>query len=140
MAYNSLIIIKWTGEAGEKTTFDILSYSWGVTQVGGYSYGTGGTTSKAQIHDLNIAFRMNEASPKLMQYCATGRHIDKVTILVIRAGDDEKNNKPYLTIDLTDVIVSSYQSGGRGDDKPIESIGLNFAKAETRYDASGLPK
>jgi type VI secretion system secreted protein Hcp len=140
MGYSNTIIIKWNGEGGEKTTFDILSYSWGVTQAGGYSYGTGGTSGRAQVQDLSISFRMNEASPKLMQYCASGKHIDKVTIILIRTGEDGKNNKPYLTIDLTDVVVSSYQTGGSGDDKPIESMSLNFGKVEQRYDASGVPK
>ena len=39
----------------------------------------------------------------------------------------------YLEITLTDVVISSYQTGGSGDDKPIESMTLNFAQIKKEY-------
>jgi type VI secretion system secreted protein Hcp len=44
-----------------------------------------------------------------------------------------KADKPYLTITLSDVLVSSYQEGNGGGGKPTESISLNFTKIEFKY-------
>ncbi|MEO6811998.1 MAG: type VI secretion system tube protein Hcp [Isosphaeraceae bacterium] len=109
---------------------EILSFSWGVTQAGGYSYGTGGTAAKANVQDLSLSFRMCPASPELMQDCATGKHLDSAVLTCLEAGTTPQK---YLEITLTDVIVSSYQTGGSGDDKPIESMSLNFAKIKKEY-------
>ena len=40
-----------------------------------------------------------------------------------------------LKIKFTDVLISSYQSGGSqgGDDIPVEQISLNFAKINVEY-------
>jgi type VI secretion system secreted protein Hcp len=109
---------------------EILSFSWGVTQSGGYSYGSGGTSAKANVQDLSVSFRMCPASPKLMQYCATGKHLDSALLTCLEASETPQK---YLEITLTDVVVSSYQTGGSGDDKPIESMTLNFAKVDQEY-------
>ena len=108
-----------------------------MTQAGSYSYGQGSGASRAQVQDLNVSFRMNALSPKLMEYCASGKHIEKVIIMVSRDGPDG-TAKPAMTIELTDVIISTYQTGGSGDDKPIDSMGLNFGKVTQNYDAAGL--
>ena len=49
---------------------------WGVTQAGGYCYGSGGDVGQGQPPRPPVSFRMCPASPKLMQYCATGKHLD----------------------------------------------------------------
>jgi type VI secretion system secreted protein Hcp len=47
----------------------------------------------------------------------------------------------YLTITLSDVLVSSYSTGGSSaEDRPTESVSLNFAQIKMSYveqDASG---
>jgi type VI secretion system secreted protein Hcp len=113
-----------------KDQIEILSYSWGVTQAGGYGYGQGGGVAKANIHDFNVSFRMNPASPKLMEYSATGKHLDTATFTALEAGTTPQK---YLEVTMTDVVISSYQTGGSGDDKPIESMTLNFAKVKQEY-------
>jgi len=109
---------------------EILSYSWGVTQAGGFSYGSGGTSAKSNLQDLSVSFRMCPASPKLMQYCANGKHLVTATLTCLEAGETPQK---YQEITLTDVVVSSYQTGGSGDDKPIESMTLNFAQIKQEY-------
>ncbi len=118
---------KQTGHEGQ---IEILSHSWGVTQAGGYSYGSGGTSAKANVHDLHLSFRMSPASPKLFQYCATGKHLDSATLTLLEASETPQK---YMELTLTDVVISSYQTGGSGDDKPIESMTLNFAKVKQEY-------
>jgi type VI secretion system secreted protein Hcp len=110
---------------------EILSFSWGVSQAGGFSYGGGGTAAKANVQDLSVSFRQCAASPKLMQYCASGKHIDEALLTCLKASGDAAVK--YLEVTLTDVVISSYQTGGSGDDMPIESMSLNFAKVKEEY-------
>lgn len=110
---------------------EILSFSWGVSQAAGYSYGEGGGVSKANVQDLSVSFRQCAASPKLMQSCALGKHYDEALLSCLKASGEGQNK--YLELLLTDVIVSSYQTGGSGDDMPIESMSLNFAKVKQEY-------
>jgi type VI secretion system secreted protein Hcp len=117
-------------QEGYTDQIEILSYSWGVTQAGGYGYGQGGGVSKATIHDMSVQFRMNPASPKLMEFSATGVHLDSALFTALEAGTTPQK---YLEITLTDVVISGYQTGGSGDNKPIESMTLNFAKVKQEY-------
>jgi type VI secretion system secreted protein Hcp len=116
---------------GHEGEIEILSFSWGVTQAGGYSYGQGGTSAKANLQDLSVSFRMCPASPKLMQNCASGKHLDSALLTCLEASGESAEK--YLEITLTDVVISSYQTGGSGDDKPIESMTLNFAQIKKEY-------
>jgi type VI secretion system secreted protein Hcp len=121
------------GEAQQKGfegQIEILSFSWGVSQAGGFSYGTGGTSAQANLQDLSLSFRHGPASPKLMLNCATGKHLTTAVLTCLRASDKPEK---YLEITLTDVVISSYQTGGSGDDMPIESMSLNFAEIKEEY-------
>jgi len=73
----------------------------------------------------------NKASPKLMLACATGEHIKKGKLTARKAGKDQQE---YFVIDMSDVLVSSYQTGGsEGQNLPTEQISLNFSKIEFDY-------
>jgi type VI secretion system secreted protein Hcp len=109
---------------------EILSFSWGVSQAGGYHYGSGGTSAKANAQDLSVTFRMSPASPKLMSNCASGKHLDTATLTCLEASETPQK---YVEFTLTDVVISGYHTGGSGEDKPIESMSLNFAKVELEY-------
>ena len=45
----------------------------------------------------------------------------------LKAGGKQEK---YLTFNLKNVVVSSYQTGGSGDEMPIESVSLNFDEIE----------
>jgi len=127
-------------QQGFEKQIEILSFSWGVSNAGGFSYAGGGGTAKANLQDLSVSYRQCSSSPLLMQYCASGKHLESARLTCLKAG--EKQEK-YLEITLTDVLISSYQTGGSGDEMPIESMSLNFAKVESAYfaqDKSGATK
>jgi len=97
--------------------------------------GSGGGAGKASFNDLSITMKANKATPMLMQYCATGQHYKKAVISVRKAGGRPDE---YYTITMSDVLVSSYQTGGSsGDSRPMESLSLNFSKIEFDYKAKG---
>jgi type VI secretion system secreted protein Hcp len=122
-------------QEGYEGQIEVLSYSWGATQAGGFSFGGGGTVSKANMHDLSISYRQCAATPKLMQYCASGKHLDKAELTSLRAAGDTASK--YQVVTLEDVVISSYQSGGSGDDLPIESVSINYAKVDHEYFKQG---
>lgn len=128
-------------QKGYEGQIEVLSFSWGVSQAGGFSYSGGGGVSKANVQDLSFSFRQCSASPKLMMSCALGKHYDDAKLTCLKAAGE--GQEKYLEITLTDVIVSSYQTGGSGDDMPIESISLNFDKVKEEYfaqDDKGVTK
>lgn len=123
------------GESGDhkhKSEIDIESWSWGETQSGTHSSGGGGGAGKVSMQDFHFVMRVNKASPKLMLACATGQHIPKAVLTCRKAG---KEQQPYLTWTFSDVLVSSYQTGGSGssDVLPMDQISLNYAKCEVEY-------
>jgi type VI secretion system secreted protein Hcp len=66
-----------------------------------------------------------------MLACANGEHIKKAVLTCRKAG---KEQQEYLKVTFSDILVSSYQSGGNGGDPlPLEQISLNFAKVEFEY-------
>jgi type VI secretion system secreted protein Hcp len=117
----------------------IESWSWGETNAGGFAHGSGGGAGKVSMQDLNVTMKVNKASPSLAQACATGQHIKSAELVARKAGD-----KPqvFLKVKLTDVLCSSYQTGGsgRGDVVPVDQVTLNFGAIEIDYgqqDAKG---
>ena len=130
--------IKIDGIEGESTDhkhkgeIDVLSFSLGATQGGTSSFGGGGGSGKVSFQDFHMVVKTSKASPKLFLHCATGAHIKTATLVCRKAGKDQQE---YLTIKLSDCLVSSYASGGTGgqDVIPTEQVSLNFAKVEMEY-------
>jgi len=117
---------------GHENWIDVESWSWGESQAGTYAAGGGGGAGKVSMHDFDFAMRVNKATPKLIQACASGQHIKKTELVCRKAGGDQE---PFLKYTFSDVLVSSYQTGGSGGDDivPSEQISLNYAKMEVEY-------
>jgi len=123
------------GEAPDskhKNEIELESWSWGETQSGTHAAGGGGGAGKVAMQDFHFVMRVNKASPKLMLACATGQHIKEATLTCRKAG---KEQQEFLKVKFTDLLVSSYQTGGsaNGDVVPLDQISLNFAKIEFEY-------
>ncbi len=119
-----------------KGEIDILSWSWGASQTGSMASGGGGGAGKVSMQDFSFTKSIDKSSPKLFEALATGKHLKEVKLTLRGSSSVE-----YLTITLSDVLVSSYSTGGSGaDDRPTESVSLNFARIKMSYveqDASG---
>ena len=131
------MFLKLEGIEGEsnddkkKNHIEIQSFSLGGANNGSFHSATGGGTAKVALQDMHFTKTIDKSSPNLFGVLTQGKHIDKATITVRKAG----SKSPYLTIKLTNVLVSSYQldSSGGGDAKPNESLSLNFTKIEYKY-------
>ncbi len=113
------------GEGPGGTMF-INSFSWGEsnTTVGGIGVG------KVQMQDFHFTKLVDKASPKLFLAVASGQHF-KNTVLTCRNSSDPPQE--YLRWTFTDVLMSAFQHGGNGTERPTESLSLNFAKIEFQY-------
>jgi type VI secretion system secreted protein Hcp len=111
---------------------DVASWSWGEAQAGTMAFGGGGGAGKATFQDFHFTMKVNRASPELMLACAEGRHIKKAVLIVRKAGGGQQE---YMKITMTDLMVSSFQTGGSGhsDIVPTDQVGMNFAKIEFDY-------
>ncbi len=131
------MFIKLEGIKGEsvdhkhKEEIDVLAWSWGMSQSGTTHMGKGGGAGKVNVQDISLTKYMDKASPNLMLYCCSGKHIKEAVLTVRKAGD-----KPleYMKITMGDVLVSSVSTGGSGgEDRLTENLTLNFGKVKTEY-------
>jgi type VI secretion system secreted protein Hcp len=130
--------LKIDGVSGEsldskhKGEIEVESWSWGESnpaQPGGG--GGAGAAGKVQIQDLAFTTRFSKASPQLILACASGKHFKDAVLTARKAG---KGQQEFLTFSLSDVLVSTYQTGGAGGDVfPGDSVSLNFSKIRVEY-------
>ena len=130
--------LKIDGVDGESTDdkhkgeIEIASWSMGATNAGSFSSGGGGGTGKVSMGNFNIVKKTDKASAKLFTACCTGEHLKQATLVCRKAGGEQQE---FLTIILTSVLVSSYQtSGSSGSDViPMEQVSMDFGKIEYKY-------
>jgi type VI secretion system secreted protein Hcp len=149
------------GEAQDskhKNEVEIDSWSWGQTNAGTAVKGGGMGAGKVAVQDIAFVKGIDKASAKLMLACAQGQHIKSAVLTCRKAG---KEQQEYLKLTLSDVMISSFQTGGTSPDtigaagiqapgsnsakpkilsysfgarvSPIESFSLNFTKIEYEY-------
>jgi type VI secretion system secreted protein Hcp len=120
-------------DAKHKGFIDVESWSWGETQTGTLGTGGGGGAGKVQMQDFHFSTRTSKASPKLFLACASGQHLKEARLAAVQVG---RVQEEFLTWTFTDVLVSSYQTGGAGGDLvPNDQVSLNFAKVKVEYRA-----
>jgi type VI secretion system secreted protein Hcp len=118
-------------DAKHKNEIDVESWSWGEAQGGTGHAGGGHGGGKVVMNDFFFVQKLSKASAKLMLACATGEHFGAAVLTCRKAG---KEQQEYLKIKFTDVMVTSYQTGGGSRDTiPTDQIALNFAKIEWEY-------
>jgi len=118
-------------DSKHKNEIDIESWSWGESNSGSHAYGGGGGAGKVSMQDFNFTMRVNKSSPKLLLACANGTHIKEALLTCRKAG---KEQQEYLKIKFSDLLVSTFQTGGSsGDVIPVDQIALNFSKIEYEY-------
>lgn len=114
-----------------KDKMDILAWSWGMSNSGSAHMGGGAGSGKVNVQDISVTKYIDKASSDLMKACCTGKHFDKATLIVRKAGD-----KPleYVTITMNKVFITAVSTGGSGgEDRLTENVTLNFGKVKVEY-------
>ena len=117
-------------DSKHKDEIEVLSWSWGESHQGAVSPGGGAGTGKVAMTDLQVTTLISRASPLLLLACASGKHVKSAILSGRKAG---KGQLEYLTFSLSDVLVSSYQTGASEAEAPLDSISLSFSKIEVSY-------
>jgi type VI secretion system secreted protein Hcp len=111
-----------------KDQIEIESFSWGATNAG-----------SARAITMNFGKRLDKSSPLLFLRCATGEHIPTVKIYCKKSTPEGSTD--YYVVTMSDVMVSSYQSGGsgggsggvNGNTVPTDQISFNYQKIHWTY-------
>jgi len=136
------------GESADKERskeIEVLSWSWGMSQLGSTHSGTGGGSGKVSVQDLSFVKKIDTTSPNIIAMCCSGKHYKEATLTLRKAGSKGPVN--YLVIKMEELIISNYSTGGSGEGSEIlhENVTLNFGKFMVTYtpqDKNGdaLPK
>src|SRR5215213_10067359 len=130
------MFLKITGVKGESLDvkhageIDVLAWSWGM------STGTGrvkkGTIAPQCIEDLSLTKFTDSATPQLIMNAVTGEAAKEATLTMRKAG---KEQQEFLVIKMSDVLVTSYQTGGSaGSEQNLtDSLVLHFSSISGEY-------
>ena len=124
------------GETLDKTYsadggIDVLAWSWGESNSGSAHMGGGSGAGKVNVQDLSFTKYIDKSSCPLMDACAKGTHIKSAKLIIRKAGG---NPLEYMKITLTNVLISSYTTGGSGgEDRLTENVSLNFQQVQVDY-------
>jgi type VI secretion system secreted protein Hcp len=113
-----------------KGEIEVMSWSWGVSQATSAGPGGGPRASKPCVADFAFTKLIDKSTPQLIGNAATGLHIANGILIGRKAG---KEQQEFLKIELKDVLVSSFQTGGSGGGVPAETISLSFASVTVEY-------
>jgi type VI secretion system secreted protein Hcp len=104
-----------------KGEIEILSFSWGLSNQTSNT-GGGGGSGKVVVQDFTIVTQISSSSPQIMEKCCRGEHIPNVSLTLAT----KETKQEYLKIKLTDVLISSYQTGATGGAVPVDQVSFNF--------------
>jgi len=132
------IFLKIDGINGEslddkhKDEIEILNWDWEILQESSMHSGSGGGAGKATVKDLTFEHNIDRASPNLMKYALTGKHIDQAVLVMRKAGG---NPLEYLKLTMSDVLVTRVKPSGSkaGEEKSRETVSLSFSKVKQEY-------
>lgn len=130
--------IKFDGVDGEaqdkdhKAWNDLLSFGQVIHKIGGGATSTARRRGDTQFEDIQISKLLDKSSPKLAEALAKGRVFPKVEIPTTASYTDS-GRVTYYAYELKDVMVSSYSVSGGSEDKPTESMSLNFEEIKVTY-------
>src|SRR5262249_18711767 len=86
-------------------------------------------TGKATVNDLEFIHAIDRASPNLMRYCLTGRHIPRVILTMRKAGGVPLD---FFKVTMNDVVLTGVETSAAGD-ACLEHVTLSFARVKQEY-------
>jgi len=110
MAADAFAFLELDGIEGEaqdskhEKKIELQSFSWGASNSSSFATGTGGSTTKGQIHDISVSMYTSRASLRLMERAVNGQHIKKGHLPMVSA-----------TLHFVKVKASYLPQGNEGD-------------------------
>ncbi|MCX8958669.1 Hcp family type VI secretion system effector [Erwinia psidii] len=119
-------------DASHSNEIEVLTWQWDVAQHSNMHSGSGGGSGKASVADFSFSHYIDKASPNLLSYCLTGKHIKNIVFVIRKAGGEALE---YMTITFTDVIITRVDMAGSSDEetRPRELVKFSFTKVTQDY-------
>jgi type VI secretion system secreted protein Hcp len=128
------VFLKINGITGESLDeihegeIQVRTYSTGATST----VGSGTVKGTVRVQDIHFTKYVDSATPQLMKYLFTQKHIPKATLTIRKASGG--NPLGYLVYELTDVVITSHSAGyGQIDELVSESFSLSFGQISVTY-------
>ena len=121
-------------DSEHKDWIEIISFSHAVSQPASATADSagGGTSGRVKHEDFVITKYVDVASPKLYEFCSSGKHISKVVIELMRASGGSPVK--YMDIEMDQVVISKVSLGmPRADDFPTETVAFNYGVIKWTY-------
>jgi len=116
-------------DANHKGEIQIMSWSWGASQVSSVG-GTGGSgAGKVDLADFTIMKTFDKSSVPLFKSICGGAHIKTGTFTAVKSGAD---GKPYLKVDFKELFVTGYHTSASSE-VPSESISFSYNEVKVAY-------
>lgn len=119
--------------AGFEGQIKLLSTSFSASRMVSVAAGSEARETGTPIFsEVNCSKEFDIASTELFMQSVSGASLEEATLTYLQT-DSEGNPQVYLTVTLTDPIVTSYSHSGSIGDKPGESFTLNFTQIKLAY-------
>ena len=122
-----------TGEsqvAGHVGEIQLSAYNFSGSNASSVAAGTGGSgVGKVSLGTINVTKQTDSASVKLFLNLCKGTHIATGLLSAIKSGG---GGKPYLTLQLTEVFITSFQLDSSSE-TPVERLSLSFRSIQVSY-------
>lgn len=118
-----------TVAAGHEKDVQVLGFSWGAsnpTTVG--SGGSGLGAGKVHFQDFHFTKMVDKATPKLFLACASGKHIPKLTLSIVKPSADKPAT--YMKYTFFDVFCDSFVNSA---DPLVEEVSFTYQKINMEY-------
>ncbi|MES2820461.1 MAG: type VI secretion system tube protein Hcp [Pseudomonadota bacterium] len=107
---------------------DVLSWGYAVSQTSTSHTGGGSGAGKANFSELTFSHYVDKATPNLMKYCASGKHVPSVELTCCKVGD---GSQQYMKVTLTEVLITHVRPmGSTSDPRVLEEVGMSYGKIE----------
>jgi len=118
-----------------KDWMELLSFGHSIHQPASPTASSvgGGGSERSEHAPLYIETLVDKSTPKIAEYCSSGKPVPKVTIECCRAGGDKLK---YLEIKMENVVVSDieFNAQAQGDGGfPKVRVGLDYGKILWTY-------
>lgn len=114
-------------DAKHKNEIQVLSWSWGASNVSSVS-GTGGSgAGKVDVSDVSMMLNFDKSTPKFFKSISLGTHIPTGELTATKAGATQ----PYLKVNFKEIFVTSLQMSAAGE---VPAVSLSFTYNEIKMD------
>ena len=119
-----------SADSNHKNEIQLMSWSWGASQVSSVA-GTGGSgAGKADLSDFSLMTYFDKATPKFFKSIGAGTHIASGTLSAVKSG---AQGKPYLKVDFAEIFVTGLQISGSSE---VPTVSISFTYNEIKIDYS----